>query len=362
MIYLDDIHNADEWTLRFVQAILTDRKRVYSSSVEDGGCIFFVSCHSDKVPDQQGSQHVDEFIRFLEYSDVPSDRICLNELTESDVNLLLSQTLGIVPRLCKEFSRLVHLKTKGNAFYVHQFLDSLIDKDIVKFSLREKKWHYDVDLVASQAVTDNVVDMIVDKISQLSAEMQFGLKAVACFGANIDVGIVQELSKTALYANLQSTLDGAVDAGYLERNESQYFFIHEKVRGAALSLIKIDKKAEFFYALGILLYTKLTDPEWIEKVPIVLDLINHGVPSLITCEEKRAFIAELNYAESVKAFDAFDFTSARVFVNKAISLLPNHHWTDHYDQSAKYFLQLVKAVHSCGDIDTAKGTAITTNQ
>ncbi|KAL7484241.1 hypothetical protein ACHAW6_009888, partial [Cyclotella cf. meneghiniana] len=348
MIFLDDLQWADTASLDLVHAILSDAK--------GSNCVLFVGSYRDQ--DVKQGHFVFEFIRGLSAYEVPCTELQLDGLAEEDVNQMLSDMLSVIPRLCKSLSSLVFYKTRGSPFFVVEFLHSLIDRGIVSYSLRERRWCWDIDQIGQEDITDNVLQMIHDKMSFLGDDDQTALEVASCFGIEINESVVRSLSETQLYSDLPFNLDKAVENGFMEHEGSTYRFIHDKVREAAYSLI--DAKDEYHHDIGMALYSTLASQneaqDWNDTIPTstVLAQINHGVPSLLTCEETRSCIAELNYMESVNALESSDFTSAYLYIKAAVSLLPEDTWTNKYDRSIEYFLQFAKSAYPCGYIDEAK--------
>ena len=73
----------------------------------------------------------------LESSSVPITKLSLEGLTPEDLNAMVSDAMGMFPRLCTPLSEIVFQKTKGNPFFVIEFLGSLVDSRLLKYSLRQ---------------------------------------------------------------------------------------------------------------------------------------------------------------------------------------------------------------------------------
>ncbi|KAL7518793.1 hypothetical protein ACHAWX_003598 [Stephanocyclus meneghinianus] len=344
MIFLDDLQWADTASLDLVHAILSD--------IRGSNCVLFIGSYRDQ--DVKQGHFVFEFIQTLSAYEVPCTELLLDGLTEDALNLMLSDALCLIPRLCKSLSSTVHHKTRGSPFFTIEFLNSLIDRGVLVNSLRARRWVWDIDQIHAEDITDNVLQIISDKMTLLDDDDQNALKLAACFGIKIDESCVLELSRTPLFNDLQSTLDKAVENGFMERERSNFRFVHDKIREAAYLLI--DSKDEYHFNVGMSLYSIMADANEEHSTPTstVLAQINHGVPSLLICKERRICIAELNYKESLKSFEGSDFTSAHRYIKAAVSLLPEDTWTSNYDRSLKYFFQFAKAAHTCGHIREAK--------
>lgn len=220
------------------------------------------------------------------------------------------------------------------------------------YSLRDRRWLWDIDQIHAEDITDNVLQMISDKIDLLDDEDKKALEVAACFGSKIHESCVRDLSRTPMFTDLQCTIDNAVENGFMERDGLNYRFVHDKVREAACLLI--DSKDEYHFNVGMALYSIFADKNDEHGMSTVLAQINHGIPSLLTCKETRSCIAELNYKESLKSLTSLDFTSAYLCIKATVSLMPEDTWTNHHDQCIKFLHQFARAAYTCGYIQEAK--------
>lgn len=135
MIFLDDLQWADMTSLQVMYSILSG---VYESE----SLLFLGSYRSN---DGENGSLVSNFSELLSNMNARFTAVVLHGIDKQSVNLMISDMLGIVPRLCKSLSSIVYRKTKGNPFFSQQFLLTLVDKDLLIYSLRAKRWIWDVD-------------------------------------------------------------------------------------------------------------------------------------------------------------------------------------------------------------------------
>jgi predicted ATPase len=115
IMVLDDLQWSDSVSLGLVHAVLSDRN--------GASCLFFVGCYRDNEVDQHHILH--GFHNWLSASDVPSSTIHLGGISQEDVLALVSDSLGMLPRLCLSLSQVIYRKTEGNPLFVQTFLRSL---------------------------------------------------------------------------------------------------------------------------------------------------------------------------------------------------------------------------------------------
>jgi predicted ATPase len=314
--------------------------------------MFFIGTYRDN---EVSPDHiVFGFLDMLSQFNVTTSRIHLNGLAETEVNSMISDALATLPRVCRSLSHLVFRKTNGNPYYVLEFLRSLIHRDLVQFSLRERRWIWDHAKVYEETITDNVLHLLSNKLSSISECMQTALKCASCLGIQIDKVIAKQLSGYWRFVNLHAALDNAVEDGFMDCDGTHYRFVHDKLREAAYDLIEADAKDQFHFELGMAMHSCCAIKENMDALFATINQINHGFPCLLIGTSHQHNVAELNYEASVKSTQCADFTLAFDYAKAAVSLLANDSWNTQYSVSIKYYLQLGKSAFSCGFIREAK--------
>ena len=88
-----------------------------------------------------------------------------------------------------------------------------------------------------------------------------------------------------------------------------------------------------------------------ESVFPIVDQINRGLqhktPAM--CID----IARLNLEAGLKCFEQSANSTANIYLNKALSLLPHSHWESQYSLSLQLYFLLAKSAYSCGDGEKA---------
>ena len=139
---------------------------------------------------------------------------------------------------------LIKQKTRGNAYFILQFLQSLLDQQL----LRQKRngiWYWDVHQIQqTQQATRNVADLMTQKLNQV---LDAAGKACLAVGAQLGQSFTFEILTVAYCCShpelddqnranlLRQTLQKAVQAGLLEHDtrEDCYYFVHDQVQDAA---------------------------------------------------------------------------------------------------------------------------------
>ncbi len=237
--------------------------------------MFFVGTYRDN--EVHADHPVFDFMRKLEMSPVPTNKVSLTGLDRDDLNTMISDALCLYPRICDSLSEVLMQKTKGNPFFVLEFIKSSKDRDLLKYNFLQKRWVWDEDILRAEEITDNVLHLLSSKMNGLPNNVQLLLEVMACFGTRTSETVIDYLMDSTEYGELRDGLEKAVSDGYVERNnEGTLNFIHDKVREAAYDLIPESDKNQ------VCLLRVVCDAEctccFIPPSLIVLRLILSSVP------------------------------------------------------------------------------------
>ena len=228
---------ADSTALDVIHTILSDTM---------GSFMFFVGTYRDN--EVQLDHPIFDLMERLEISNVRTTRVSLAGLARADLNTMISDALCSYPRICKSLSDIVFQKTKGNPFFVLEFMQSLKSRGLLQYNSHQKRWVWDEDIISGEEITDNVLHLLSTKMNGLPDDVQTLLKVLACFGISTDESVIGYLSESADYSGIKNGLEGTLRDGFIEKHsEGQLKFVHDKVLEAAYNLIPdSDKKQVCF--------------------------------------------------------------------------------------------------------------------
>jgi predicted ATPase len=107
--------------------------------------------------------------------------ITLAPLAQEHLGQLIADALRCEPQRAAPLTQLVHEKTAGNLFFVIQFLSALAEEDLLAFDHGASCWTWDAERIRAKGYTDNVVDLMVGRLSRLPTETQKALQLLAWF-------------------------------------------------------------------------------------------------------------------------------------------------------------------------------------
>jgi PAS domain S-box-containing protein len=250
--------------------------------------------------------------------------ITLAPLAREHLGQLIADALRCEAERVVPLAELAHEKTGGNPFFAMQFLSSLAEESLVTFDHDAACWTWDLDRIHSKGYTDNVVDLMVGKLTRLSAGAQNALQQLACLGniaevatLSVVLGIAEEQVDTALWPARRQEL--------VERMAGTYRFVHDRVQEAAYSMIPKELCVEAHLRIGRLLVAHTPPEKREEKIFDIVNQLNRGA-SLITSNAEREQLAELNLLAGQRAKASTAHVSALSYLTAGMALLPKDGW------------------------------------
>src|SRR5262249_13642940 len=116
--------------------------------------------------------------------------IRLDPLSAEDLGELVADSLRCAAEGAAPLAALVHAKTDGNPFFVIQFLHLLADEGLVALDHVRVRWYWDLGDIHAKQHTDNVVELLAGKLTQLPLETQDALRHLASLGNLAEVGML----------------------------------------------------------------------------------------------------------------------------------------------------------------------------
>ena len=311
-IFLDDLQWADVASLALLEDLLLRpelRHVLVIGAYRDGEV-------DDAHPVAAMQQH-------LATARVEAPLITLGALPAPELGRLIADTLRCSHETARPLAEVVHRNTDGNPFFAVQFLTTLHDEHLIELDHDAAVFRWDVSRIRAKSFTDNVVDLMVEKLKRRDAATREALERLACIGSRAELAVLARVAGQS-EAETEAALRPAVTAGLVNVAGDTYQFVHDRVQEAAYSLVTANARDAMHLRIGRVLGELPGDAG-----ARIFDIVNHqnrGI-ALIADEGERADLATLNLRAGLRAKAAVAYASARSYLEQAAALLPADAWT-----------------------------------
>jgi PAS domain S-box-containing protein len=312
-LFLDDLQWLDAATLDLLEHLVTH------SEVRH---LLLVGAYRDN--EISPSHPLVRTLEAIRKADARVREIVLAPLKRDDVGRLIADALHCEPERARPLAELVQEKTGGNPFFAIQFFIALADEGLLAFDPMAPAWRWDMDRIRAKTYTDNVVDLMAEKLKRLSSTTQEALKQLACLGNVAPIAtLALALGKTeqAMHAALWE----AVHAGLVVHQDGAYKYLHDRIQQAAYSLIPEEQRAEAHLRIGRLLAAHTPADKREEAIFEIVNQLNRGA-ALITSRDEREQLAEFNLLAGRRARATTAYASALTYLTAGAALLPQDSW------------------------------------
>ncbi|MEH1901917.1 MAG: AAA family ATPase [Nostoc sp.] len=351
-VFLDDMQWADSATLNLIQTIITGSSIQY---------ICFILAYRDNEVDVLHPFSL--MIKKVRQHGARTTEIILKPLNLAYVNQLIADTLHSSAEQVAPLAELIIQKTDGNPFFVNEFLKTLHQENLLNFHppqspLSKGGWQWNLAKIEAQAITDNIVNLMIWRMQKLPRATQQVLKLASCIGNRFDLEVLaivgeQSLEETA-NALVEAILRGLIIS--IESDESvdkNYRFYHDRVQQAAYALIADESKSAVHLKIGQLLLKNASQEQVSEQVFDLVNQLNLAVDLIIEQTQKDELV-RLNLIAGKKAKASTAYTHAKRFFSVAMNLLAENDWIEQYEQTFTLFRERAECEFLIGNLEQAE--------
>jgi PAS domain S-box-containing protein len=317
-LFLDDLQWLDAATLDLIEDLLTrpDVQRL----------MLIGACRDNEV---DPGHPLLRKLQAIRQTGAIMHNIVLAPLTRGDLELLIADALHCELDRATPLAQLIYDKTAGNPFFAIQFIASLAEEGLLAFDHCQGRWSWDLTRIHAKGYTDNVVDLMVEKLNRLPAETQNALKLLACLGNSTAFSTLRILYQES-EEDIHRQLWEAIRADLIVRSEDSYSFLHDRIQEAAYSLITEQERAEDHLQIGRLLAERTPLHEREERIFEIVNQFNRAT-LLITSNDERKRVGELNLIAARRAKISTAYASALSYLGTGRTLLADENWDTDYE-------------------------------
>ena len=316
-LFLDDLQWLDVATLDLLEDLLTRTDLQH---------LLLIGAYRDN--EVHGTHPLMRKLDAIRQAGAVLQDIVLTPLGRDDLERMLADSLHCELARAAPLAQLIHEKTTGNPFFVIQFISTLADEGLLTFDYGEGRWVWNLSRIHAKGYTDNVVELMVGRLNRLPPQTQKALQQFACMGNSAEFDMLQMVYQDSI-EELHDHLWEAVRTGLIFRSDNSYRFLHDRVQEAAYSLIPKELRAEAHLRIGMLLAEHTPAAKRDEAIFEIVNQLNRGL-HLITSDEDRERVADLNLIAGRRAKTSTAYASALKYLKAGQSLLAEETWERNY--------------------------------
>ncbi|BAY87090.1 serine/threonine protein kinase with two-component sensor domain [Calothrix parasitica NIES-267] len=400
VIFLDDLQWADAASLNIIKLLMSENSTRNNSCTlqnvmdiqmpnfnietrnEYDDALLLIGAYRHNEIDYK--HLLNSTIEDINNTNVNISHIHLKCLNQSELAFLISDTLKCEVNDIVSFTEVVFAKTKGNPFFIHQFINTLYKDEVIKFNYDVGNWECDVANVRKFALTDDVVELMTLQIQKLPYYTQKLLKIAACIGSQFDLDTLSKMSQKSEEATITHLWDSVLQGLVLpveknlsssnvenqiteliidsedekevplgHRNARHFKFIHDRLQQAAYSQIPESEKQQIHLQLGKQLLEGTSAESWEEDVFETANQFNKAL-SLITVQQERYELAKINLLAGQKAISSTAYEAALSYLTIGKELLASESWSLEYQLSLALHESLAEVTYLTGDFNACE--------
>jgi predicted ATPase/signal transduction histidine kinase len=348
VIFIDDLQWADHASLDLMKTLLTSQKpRVFlcigayrQNEIFPGHPLLFMVELINKAN-----------IKFLD--------IELKELNTAAISELVHDSFFCSAKDADELAQVCFSKTRGNPFFLNAFLSNLYKTGDIRYNTNKGIWEWEIVQIEKSGITNNVVDLICDRILELPENSQDALKQAACIGSKFNIetlSIITEKTKKSLIVDLKDALVESLIMPLAENYRfaefdinpnTEYKFIHDRVLQAAYSLIDEKEKELIHYKIASLLLKSYSKQEVRENVFVLIEHFSKAIAHLKPDEKE--LLTELCLLAASKAKSSSAYHQSYFFLDLGLSLITNEIWSSDYKLALNLHSFMAEIAFLCGN-------------
>ncbi|MBB5539912.1 hypothetical protein A8H39_31075 [Paraburkholderia fungorum] len=224
ILFFDDVHWFDDATLNFIASFVTTAEIRH---------VLLICAYRDNEVER--SPKFKSFLTSLPNTGARVTTLVVTPLDTANVAALLADALHCDAAHVLPLAAVVYEKTGGNPFFIKQLLLALVDHQLIAYDGGTASWTWRIDHIGEYESSDNVVDLMVARLSRLPREAQAVLRLLAFMGRRLDRSILARIDH-ADGLDLEQRLHAAFEAGLIVSDRTGFAFAHDRIQEAAYEL------------------------------------------------------------------------------------------------------------------------------
>ncbi|MDB4942478.1 MAG: Signal transduction histidine kinase CheA [Labilithrix sp.] len=348
VLFLDDMQWADSASLDVLESVLAQARLP----------LLVVLAYRDH--EVTASHPFAEVTGRLQRGGIAVSALHLGPLDERAVRTLVAETLHTDGEPVQALASLAMAKTAGNPFFLREFIRTLHLDGLLRFDASRRCWTFELSAIEARAITDNVVDLLVERLEQLPPFTREVLRLAAFFGSEAQVDDLAEATgrdRAAVFGALDAATErGLVAVTVRADGGGEMRFGHDRIQQAALALTpEASRPAEHLRVAR----QWWAQPGARESASTVFQVANHveAAFALFMAEagpQERDRALTLFLLAAAKAKSATAYLQASAYFARAAELLGEAGWVDRFELAFDMHVDFAECEYLAGRLDRAR--------
>lgn len=343
-VFLDDLQWCDQSSMELIKYLL---------ALDNMESFIVVGCYRDNEVMEEHPLY--NSLKELRKSDKATTFI-VKPLEEKSVASILMDTVHCDEDQAQSLAKIIHKKTQGNPFFVRSVLLHLYNSHYIRYKEETHQWEWDDNEIQNIAISDNIVDFMINQILKLPQKTQNLLKVAALVGTTFNLEIlaaVENMDALEVAAGLKEAVDSEIilpESDYydivsmirLKDVNIDFHFTHDRVQQACAALIEGEAKKQLHLKIGKSIKQNISENMLKDYSMNIVCHLNEGLEEIKSLEE-RFETARLNLWACQKAKAVSAFKLSLQYVSNGIQVLPDNSWTQDYELT----FEIIKIYAEC---------------
>ncbi len=360
ILFIDDLQWADNASLTLIKTLTTSQTIKHF--------MFIGAYRANEVEETHPLIKTIDEIRNLtiEQGKRKIYHVNLHDLSLEDVNQLVADSLKISVEEVTELSLIIYKKTVGNPFFTRQLLRKLYDDSLITYDTYRHLWIWNIRELEAVNITENVVDLMLEKLRELPKSTREVLKVASCIGRGFDLEtleIIINRLQTGTYETafnaVRKHLKKSKEEGFILKEKKGYFFSHDRIHYSVNQLSNSLFRKKVHLHIGRLLFSRLASQQIIDINNIevlntehIFNIITHWNKGSQFIDNKieKSQLATLNLIAGKKALRSAAFKVALDYFKQGVALLYDDCWRRDYNLTLDLYTNLMEAQFLNGEM------------
>ncbi|MBU2512332.1 AAA family ATPase [bacterium] len=352
VLFLDNLHVADEASIYLLEKILVD---------PDIQNLLFIGAF-------EGMDFKEDFVASRLLGKLQKEKIrfkksVLSPVTVEQIAMMIDDSMHCGTQKSNELAQLVFLKTGGNFFFVKQFITKLYKDQQLHLTRTEDGkgvWQFDTDRIKKQKMTDNMVNILLEKWEHLPESTTSILKTASCIGSEFELNLLA----LTLQTDQSQLLDGlfpAIEEQIITvvetvkqptgvQSDPVCRFVHPRLLQTASASLEDKERQEIHHKIGRCLLNQNNLSPNAHDIYQIAHHLNLGVQYLDSPEEK-VELAKINLQSGKKAKQSSAYEQATAYLQNAVDMLNEVTWINEHNLCYSINFELAETLYLRSDFE-----------